>query len=196
MSNSIDFFETQFSNHLSTADLALNPFEAAALPYLRGRVLDFGCGLGNLSVAAARQGCTVLAIDAAPTAIRHLASRAGHEKLPITALHADLRTYSVTEHFDVIAAIGLLMFFKPERARSQLAHLQEHVRPGGIAIINVLIEGTTFLDMFDPVDHCLFRRTELREAFAKWQIESESFEDFPAPGDSLKRFATVIARKR
>ncbi len=195
MNDSIEFFETQFGNQVSTGDLMLNPFEAAALPHLRGRVLDFGCGLGNLSIAAARQGCTVLAIDAAPTAIRHLSSRAAHEKLPITALNADLRNFEVTEYFDVIATIGLLMFFGPEIARAQLRHLQDRVHPGGVAIVNVLIEGTTFLDMFDPVDHYLFRRNELREAFAGWEVISESFEEFPAPGGSIKRFVTVIARK-
>lgn len=195
MSNSIEFFETQFSKQVSNDDLTLNPFESAALPFLRGRVLDFGCGLGNLSVAAARQGCTVLAIDAAPTAVRHLASRCAHEGLAITALKADLRNYEVAEDFDVIVAIGLLMFFRPETARRQLAHLQAHVRPAGIAIVNVLVEGTTFLDMFDPADHYIFRRNELREAFAGWEIVSESFDNFPAPGDSVKCFATIVARK-
>ena len=195
MSNSIQFFEAQFGSQVSAGDLALNPFEAAALPYLRGKVLDFGCGLGNLSVAAARQGCTVLAIDAAPTAIRHLALRSAQEGLAITALNADLRTYEVTEYFDVVAAIGLLMFFGPATARRQLRHLQDHLQPAGIAIINVLIEGTTFLDMFDPVDHTLFQRNELRDAFAGWEIVSETFDDFPAPGNAVKCFATVVARK-
>lgn len=195
MSDSIEFFETQFRKQVANTDLALNPFEIAALPYLHGHVLDFGCGLGNLSVAAARQGCAVTAIDAAPTAIRHLASRSARESLGITALIADLRGYKFTDDFDVIVAIGLLMFFGPEAARRQLTELKAHVRPGGVAIINVLIEGTTFLEMFDPVEHYLFHRDELREAFTGWEIESESLQDFPAPDSTLKSFVTIIARK-
>jgi hypothetical protein len=54
------------------ARVALNPFEEAALPYLTGRVLDLGCGLGNLGVAVAICGCEVVAVDASPIAIEHL----------------------------------------------------------------------------------------------------------------------------
>ncbi len=195
MNNSIEFFNTQFGEQVSSGELALNPFEGAALPYLQGRVLDFGCGLGNLAVAAARRGCSVLAIDAAPTAIAHLAARTRDERLAISASIADLRSYEIGEKFDAIAAIGLLMFFDPATARRQLNRLQDSVRPSGVAIINVLIEGTTYLEMFDPVDHYLFRRDEVRESFAGWEILSESFDHFTAPGNTLKCFVTVIARK-
>ena len=68
MSKRVEFFETQFRKQVASSDPALNPFEAAVLPYLTGWVLDFGHDLGNLSVAMARQGCSVLALDAAPIA--------------------------------------------------------------------------------------------------------------------------------
>jgi tellurite methyltransferase len=194
-STSIEFFETQFRKQVANSNLALNPFEIAALPYLRGRVLDFGCGLGNLSVAAARRGCSVLALDAAPTAVQHLGELASQEGLAIEAVEADLRTYKIDQDFDAVVAIGLLMFFDCATARLQLAQLQDRVRPDGVAVINVLIKGTTYFDMFDPVDHCLFDRGELRERFAAWDIVRESFEDFPAPGGTVKSFVTLVARK-
>jgi len=59
LSHSIHFFETQFRQQVAAGALHLNPFETLALPYLRGRVLDYGCGLGNLAVAAAQGGCEV-----------------------------------------------------------------------------------------------------------------------------------------
>lgn len=195
MSKSVEFFETQFRKQVANSELALNPFEKAALPHLRGRLLDFGCGLGNLAVAGARRGCSVLALDAAPTAIRHLATLARREGLDIQAIEADLCAYEIKEDFDTVVSIGLLMFFDCAAARRQLAQLQARVRPGGMAIINVLIEGTTFLDMFDPAGHCVFRRNELQEAFAAWEMVSESYANFPAPGDTVKSFATLMARK-
>jgi len=193
--SSIDFFDAQFQLQVRDADLALNPFEQATLPWLRGRVLDYGCGLGNLSVAAARRGCSVVAIDASRTAIEHLRRLAQAEALPIDAFEADLRTYALGEVFDAIACIGLLMFFDCPSARTQLAMLQSHVRPGGIAAVNVLVEGTTYLDMFDASGHCLFARDELARRFDGWEIIHASHDDFPAPRDTLKSFATVIARK-
>lgn len=195
MSKSIEFFETQFRRQVTNSDLKLNPFETAVLPHLHGQVLDFGCGLGNLAVAAARQGCSVLALDAAPTAIRHLTARAARENLPIRAVEADLRAYEIEEDFDAVASIGLLMFLDPEAARRQLARLRDRVRPGGVAAINVLVEGTTYTAMFDPASHCLFRPDEVREAFAAWDIVNESFADFPAPGNTVKSFVTLVARR-
>ncbi|WP_168798563.1 methyltransferase domain-containing protein [Herbaspirillum sp. ST 5-3] len=195
MSKSVEFFETQFRKQVAKSEMALNPFEKAALPHLQGRLLDFGCGLGNLAVVAARQGCSVLALDAAPTAIQHLAALAKQEGLDIQAIEADLRAYEINEDFDTVVSIGLLMFFDCETARRQLAQLQARVRTGGVAIINVLIEGTTFLGMFDPGRYSLFKGDEIKEVFAGWEVLSESFDDFPAPGDTVKSFVTLIARK-
>ncbi|MBI5920822.1 MAG: methyltransferase domain-containing protein [Betaproteobacteria bacterium] len=195
MSISIDFFETQFRKQVSSGEMALNPFETLALPYLQGRLLDFGCGLGNLALAAARRGCSVLALDAAPTAIRHLTEVSLKEGLMLKAALADLRTYRFVEDFDAVVSIGLLMFFDCATARHQLEQLQASVRPGGIAAINVLIQGTSYLDMFDPASCCLFAADEMRARFVGWEILCEKFDDFPAPGETIKSFVTFIARK-
>ena len=69
---SVDFFERQFRRQVRETDFALNPFEQLALPHVAGSVLDLGCGLGNLSLEAARRGCSVTAVDASPTALEHL----------------------------------------------------------------------------------------------------------------------------
>lgn len=195
MSYSIHFFETQFRQQVAGGAVPLNPFEALALPHLRGRVLDFGCGLGNLAVAAAQAGCEVLALDASPTAIHHLNQRARQENLPITAGEADLRDYRIAGEFDAAVAIGLLMFFDCATALRQLAQLQACVKPGGVAVINVLVEGTTFLGMFDPGGHCLLRRGELRERFAGWTILAEQHDRFPVHEGKWKVFDTLVARK-
>jgi tellurite methyltransferase len=157
--------------------------------------LDFGCGMGNLAVAAAKQGCEVLALDGSHSAIDFLCRRAASEQLAIDARVADLREYQITETYDAIVSIGLLMFFDCATARRVLANLQAHVRAGGVAVINVLVEGTTYLDMFDPAGHCLFARGEMQEQFASWQIISAEFRDFDAPGNLRKSFITLIAQK-
>jgi tellurite methyltransferase len=195
MSKSIDFFERQFRQQASDAALALNPFEAQALPYLHGELLDFGCGMGNLAFAAARRGCKVTAIDASPTAVEHIRRRAQDEALPMSAVLADLRQYPIGQDYDCIVSIGLLMFFDCTTAFAVLADLQRHVRPGGHAIVNVLTEGTTYQEMFDPLAHCLFAPTALLDRFAGWTIVRSEFSDFDAPGHTVKRFATVIAQR-
>lgn len=194
--DSVRFFDRQFRRQVEEGDFRLNPFEEAALPYLRGRVLDFGCGLGNLSVAAAWLGCDVVALDASPAAIAHLRDVAAHDALPIVAIEADLRDFAIRETFDAAACIGLFMFFDCATADRQLAALQACVRPGGVAVVNVLVEGTTFLDMFDPAaGYCLWPAAAVLERFRGWDRVHYAEQDFPAPGDKLKRFLTIVARK-
>ncbi|MBL8340124.1 MAG: class I SAM-dependent methyltransferase [Rubrivivax sp.] len=195
-SGSVRFFDAQFQRQLRSGDFALNPFERAALPYLRGQLLDAGCGLGNLAVAAAAGGCSVLALDGSPAAIAHLNTLAAECGLPIRAEEADLREVEPPPAaFDAVAAIGLVMFFDCPTARRQLARLQAAVRPGGVAAINVLVEGTTFLDFFGSDPYCLFGRDELARAFEGWQVLEQRTDDFDAPDGRLKRFSTVIARR-
>jgi tellurite methyltransferase len=189
---SVDFFERQFQRQAREGDYALNPFERAILPHLFGEVLDLGCGLGNLALAAAQSGCKVTALDASPTAVVDLARRA--QGLPLTAEQADLRAYTPARQYDCVVSVGLLMFFPCPPARALLGRMRSAVRPGGIAALNVLIEGTTYLDMFDPAGYCLFGRDELSAAFGGWQTLLSHHEDFPAPGEKLKRFHTLVAR--
>jgi len=193
--HSVHFFDKKFQQQAKAGDFHLNPFETVTLNYLQGRVLDFGCGMGNLSFAAARRGCSVWALDASPAAIQHIQQRARDERLPVYAELADLRNYGLDGEFDAVVSIGLLMFFDCPTALATLEKLKSHVREGGIAAINVLIEGTTYLDMFDPDSHCLFSRIEIESRFADWTILYSAFSDFAAPEGRNKAFATVIAQK-
>ncbi|WP_332740511.1 methyltransferase domain-containing protein [Hydrogenophaga sp.] len=192
---SVDFFDRQFERQIHQTESALNPFEQAALPHLRGRVLDFGCGMGNLALAAARQGCSVLALDASEVAISHLQQVASDQGLPVQAQVADLSRYSVSGEFDTIVSIGLLMFLDCATAHKALADLQAHLVPGGTMVVNVLVEGTTYMDMFDPEAHCLFAKDFLETRLAGWQVIESRHQAFAAPGDTVKSFATIVARK-
>jgi tellurite methyltransferase len=192
---SIEFFDAQFRRQIAAGELALNPFEQRALPHLRGRVLDLGCGLGNLAVAAARQGAQVLALDASPAAIDFLGERARKEGLQIDSRCADLGAYAPDARYDCVVCIGLLMFLPCEMAHALLARAMAAVAPGGTMALNALIEGTTYLEMFDPRGYCLFAAREIADAFSGWRNLDDRIEDFPAPGGSIKRFRTLIAAR-
>jgi tellurite methyltransferase len=192
---SLDFFDRQFRRQIAASEYLLNPFEKAALPYLRGSVLDLGCGLGNLALAAAHAGARVTALDACPSAVGDLQSRARAKALDIEAAAVDLSGWRPQRTWDAVACIGLLMFFPPGPARAGLAAIGDAVAPGGVAVVNVLIEGTTFLDMFDPHGHYLFAPGEVAAAFPGWDVMDTLRDDFTAPRGLLKRFETVIARR-
>jgi tellurite methyltransferase len=192
---SVDFFDTQFRKQVAAGEFALNPFETACLPFIRGSLLDFGCGLGNLAIAAARRGSAVTAVDASDTAIARIREVAAVEHLRIDAQCADIGRYAITGQYDTIAAIGLLMFFPREKALALLTQIQDHVAAGGTAIVNTLIDGTTYMGMFEPGHYHLFGRDELRTLFAGWNILHYTHDDFAAPEGSTKAFATLVAQK-
>lgn len=192
---SVEFFETQFQRQVRDQEYALNPFETLVIDYLKGEVLDLGSGLGNLSLEAGRQGHRVVAVDASPTAVTRINRDAAREGLPVRAIPVDIETWTIDRPYDTIVAIGLLMFFRHETAIKLLRAIQEHINPGGRAIVNVLIEGTTYMGMFEPDNYCLFQRSELEEWFAGWTILLSRYQTFPAPEGRRKDFSTVIAEK-
>lgn len=192
---SVAFFDSQFQRQMGAGEFALNPFERLTLPHLAGEVLDLGCGMGNLALDAALQGCRVTALDGSPTGIAHLREVVLARGLAVEADEADLGHYRIDRDYDAIVAIGLLMFFPESRAEALLADIVAHVRPGGVAALNVLIEGTTFLGMFAPGHYHLFPPGRLAQALAGWEILVHSRDTFPAPGDTVKAFDTLAARR-
>jgi tellurite methyltransferase len=95
-----------------------------------------------------------------------------------------------------IVAIGLLMFFRRGKALALLSDIQAHVASRGSAVVNGLIEGTTYLGMFEPGNYHLFGHNMLEERFKGWDILFSRHDSFAAPGETRKEFATIVARKK
>jgi len=192
--HSIEFFDRQFQR-ADPRDFALNPFEQIALEFAQGDVLDAGCGLGNLSFELARRGQRVQALDGSPTAIASLRTRARAAMLPIEAEVFEAATFEPTRRFDCVVCIGLLMFLDCDTAEALLHRLQDAVRPGGTFVVNVLVRGTTYLEMFDPAAWCIFDPVRLSELFSGWNILRREDAHFAAPGDTVKQFRTLVAQR-
>ena len=132
------------------------------------------------------------AYDACENAVEDMAERvlaSGHD---VWARTMDLKGWRPEVTHVAVNCIGLLMFFAREDALAGLAAVNDAVRPGGVAVVNAMVEGTTSLAMFDPAAYYLFPPDELAAPFAGWKVLHDSIEEFPAAGDKLKRFRTLI----
>ena len=160
MRDAVRFFYNQFQHLPAQQVPGLNPFEQRSVPYLKGRVLDYGCGMGNLSVMAVRQGHSVLAMDASPAAIGHWRQRAQVENPPLQCLLAQAQDTIFEGCYDTVLAIGLFMFMDCQLAYQQVEKMKTLTCLNGVMVCNVLIEGTSYLDMFGRADVCLRARRQ------------------------------------
>jgi SAM-dependent methyltransferase len=95
------------------------------------RVLDVAAGTGALTLAAARAGCAVEAIDFSPTMVERLRARVAEAGLPgVTVRQMDGQALDFPDaSFDAAFSIFGLMFF-PHRDRG-FAEMCRVLRPGG-----------------------------------------------------------------
>ncbi len=94
------------------------------------RVLDVATGSGNAAIAAARHGCTAVAIDYVPALLESGRRRADAEGLPVELLEGDAESLPFPDgSFDAVTSVFGAMF-APDHAQAA-AELLRVCRPGG-----------------------------------------------------------------
>lgn len=95
------------------------------------RLLDVGCGAGQLALIAARAGAQVTGCDIATNWLEKARSRAVAEGLEITFEEGDAESLPYDDpQFDVVVSlIGAMFAPRPERVAAEFARV---CRPGGI----------------------------------------------------------------
>ncbi|WP_201860237.1 class I SAM-dependent methyltransferase [Microvirga soli] len=105
------------------------------------RVLDVAAGNGNVSLAAARRWCDVVATDYVPALLVRARERAEAERLPITIREADAEALPFeNESFDVVVSTFGVMF-TPDQERAAAELLRVCRRGGKIGLANWTPEG-------------------------------------------------------
>ena len=98
-----------------------------------GRALDLGCGAGELALALARAGWTVLGVDWAEEAVRLANAAAARGELAARFVVGDTTTWRSADLFDLVVSTYALPGGAASRA--VLATATAALRPGGTLMI-------------------------------------------------------------
>lgn len=111
---------------------------SASVARTRGRVLELGCGTGNMTrwIAARPEVTGVVAVDGFEQAIAKLKSHALPEVEP-RCQPIDALSFAPHERFDTLVACELLEHLYPDEERAMRAALRPHLAEGAGYVISV-----------------------------------------------------------
>ena len=174
------------------------PAFVAAAERIRGRVIDLGCGTGDLAIWLAEQGRTVTGVDFLAAPLEQARAKAAARGLAVNFLHMDaLAVGSIPERFDAAVDCGLFHTFDDAGRAAYVAAVARLLEPGARLFVLCMADG-------EPGAHGPRRvsTAEIRAAFrAGWEVESiepATFVVVPgipgaefSPGGARSWFVTV-----
>lgn len=136
------------------------PFVVEMLPLLRrGLALDVAAGRGRHSLALARAGFSVVAVDYSAVGIAKLAGAARRERLPIRCVVGDLTACPLRPAgFDLILNVNFL-------DRSLIPRFKHELEPGGALLVDTFLVDQAGLGHPSDPRH-LLGHWELRDLLA------------------------------
>jgi SAM-dependent methyltransferase len=146
--NLADHIDAFYGSGRNDIDLHLHFLRRAGLPVRFGKALDFGCGVGRLTLALAAHADQVVGVDISPPHLRLAIERArqtatANISFESIAAPVDLDRYS---DFDLVISLIVLQHNPPPVMASLYRQLLRSLAPGGVAIVQMptFMQGQSF----------------------------------------------------
>lgn len=158
-----------------------------------GHVLDLGCGPGRHAVPLALKGLNVTAVDASPFLLGKAKEHAEQSNAEVAFVQADMRAFCRPNAFDLAVSMFSSFGYFADRSDDQqvAANLHSSLRPGGLALIDVMSKELTgrFKDTWvTEAEHVT--KVERHEIIDNWtRIRSEWLL---VRDDSVQRFEYCV----
>ncbi len=120
-----DFFQNQLDRYKETIKFHINNMESCQT------ILDTGAGSGNLTIALAKIGKSITAIDNEPYALDLLEKKAKQNSLTVSIIRADVQRLPFQDYsFDGVTSMFLIPFI--EDSKQYFTEVFRILKPNGI----------------------------------------------------------------
>jgi 2-polyprenyl-3-methyl-5-hydroxy-6-metoxy-1,4-benzoquinol methylase len=127
--------ESFFESGAQAVAFALKRAEAAAGPLSYGRALDFGAGVGRLSLHLAERFDAVHSVDISPDMLRELESNARERELQNVETHTSVE--AVPDGLDFALSLIVLQHIPQERGVGIIRQIWSKLAPGGVLALDI-----------------------------------------------------------
>ena len=143
-------------------------FEDPAIDWFRGLakmtggpVLELGVGSGRVAIPIAKDGHEVVGIERSPAMLARAAKRAKEQRVKLTLVEADMRTFSLERSFALVTIpANTFLMLEPDDRWSCLARCREHLTAHGRVAIDVFQPDPSFIAGMDGAVKEEWRRTD------------------------------------
>jgi SAM-dependent methyltransferase len=123
-----EFFESG-QHHVRRVMQVLREIDPTFSP---SKAVDFGCGVGRVTLPLAREAATVLGVDVSPGML----SEAQHNAMAHGVKNVTFAD-SISGKFDLVHSFIVLQHIPPRRGEEVLADLLARLEPGGMLVVQV-----------------------------------------------------------
>ncbi|MEK3886673.1 methyltransferase domain-containing protein [Bacillus sp. FSL K6-3431] len=151
--------------------LVNNIFDFLPSDSLNNKVaLDLGCGEGRDSVFLAKKGCKVIGVEILKTGLLKAEKLANENGVNINLVEGNINSFIILEKVDVLIALGILQYLKPENRLKQIKHFKEMTKSGGLHVLFAFTEHPEIEDAPDwGEEEFLYKQGELLSYYDDWE---------------------------